>query len=80
MLGELESSGLIIELRKKAPFYGGCRVYITYSACTHGGWAKYIGVPNATSEPVANFETKNEIIADANSVAKYYNETLEVSV
>jgi hypothetical protein len=70
----LEASGLIIEL------FDDVRVYLTYSACTHGGWAKYHGTPNAESEPVANFETKNEIIADANECAKYYNRPLLVLI
>jgi hypothetical protein len=71
----LEASGLIMELINKRG-----RVVITYSACTHGGWAKYIGETNGTSEPTAFFENKSEVISDANSIAKYYNSPLEVRV
>lgn len=70
----LESTGLIIEL------LNGDHTLITYQACTHGGWAKYIGVPNGKAEHTDNFESKSEIIEDANKIAKYYNQSLLVSI
>lgn len=69
----LEQSGLIIELYNKKTN----QVYVTYSACTHGGWAKYL---NRDNEPVENFEYKSEIIEDANKLAKYYNTILEIAI
>lgn len=69
----LEQSGLIIELFNKKTN----RVIVTYSACTHGGWARYVG--NQHDEDF-HADNKSEILADANKIAKYYNVTLEVNI
>lgn len=74
----LEQSGLIIELFSETS--PANYVYVTYSACTHGGWAKYLGIPHGDSRPVANLASKSEVIADANQVAKYYNRGLLVLI
>lgn len=69
----LEQSGLIIELFNKRTDF----IYVTYQACTHGGWSKYL---RGYENPQAHFESKSEIIADANKLAKYYNAALEVLI
>ena len=71
----LEGSGLIIRLFNEKTN----QVYITYSACTHGGWAKYMGSSNRQIEDF-HADNKTEVIADANALAKYYNTTLEVNI
>lgn len=70
----LEQSGLIIELFNSRTN----QVYVTYSACTHGGWAKYMGSTDRQIEFFA--DNKSEVIEDANKIAKYYNATLEVNI
>lgn len=68
----LEQTGLIIELLR------GDETLVIYSACTHGGWAKYMR--DDRHNHIDNFENKSEVILDANKIAKFYNLPLEVRI
>lgn len=61
---KLYKEGLVIFLDRD-----NGKSHAEYQACTHGGWAKYI--PGIES-PTANFESKEEVLADARRRAGRY--------
>jgi hypothetical protein len=69
----LSQSGLVIELHDRA----SGRNLAEYHACTHGGWAKYVGGSQIES---FHAENKSQVIIDANKIAKFYNASMEIQV
>jgi hypothetical protein len=73
----LEKTGDVIALLR------GCYICVHYQLGPSDVWAKYSGLPRTEydhAEAMGHFTTKDEVILDANRVAKYYNCTLEVAL